>query len=268
MDSGKSDSGGPFVLVRVRSNFACLLHWVLFTAVTVLVVTGFYIAYPQLYYGQGEAWSAYAMGDVRTYHFIAAWTLVIGAVVRMYLAFTPQHNHDIKQFLPTPRNIVNAIKLAKYFLTLRGEHGHFRFINPLGGIGIFFMAIFFLIQAITGLALYLEGADQGVWFFALFIGDRTESFFGGQQGVRLAHHLVMYLLVVVILIHVYMQIWKASLFSESDISSIIAGYKMFPISEIGHFDDYYGLRLNEPPPGQKEMEKASKTDIECLENGG
>jgi hypothetical protein len=68
---------------------------------------------------------------------------------------------------------------------------------------------------------------------------------------------MVYVIIALVTIHVYMQVWKNTMFTESDISSIIAGYKLFPKKEIGHFDDYYGLRLSEKPPSEKEMKKAS-----------
>ncbi len=256
-----------YLLVRVRSIFACLMHWVLVTSVIVLTVTGFYIADPSFYYGQGEAWQAYAMGNVRMWHFIAAWALVAGSLIRLYLAFTTSCNRDIFQFLPTPRNIVAAIKLASFYITGKGKHEHYRFVNPLGGgLGIFSMAALFLFQAITGIALYAGGADAAQWAgLAPFIRDASEWFFGGNQSIRLFHHLAMYGLITVVLIHIYMQIWKAAVFTESDISSIIAGYKMFPYRLYGHFRDHYGLIINEPPPTKEMMDRESTEMKEVTE---
>jgi len=130
-------SGDIHLVVRTRSILACILHWILFLSVATLVVTGLYIGDPSLYFGRGEAYQAFVMADMRTYHFYAASSMIVTLSARFYLAFTNSCNRDIKQFLPTPRNILNALKLAKYYLTLTGEHANYRFINPLGGIGVF-----------------------------------------------------------------------------------------------------------------------------------
>jgi len=256
-------SGEIYLVVRTRSILACLMHWVLFLSVVTLTITGFYIADPSYYFGRGEAYQAFAMANMRLYHFIAATFMIACLLGRMYLAFTESCNHDIKQFLPTPKNVWNALKLGKFFLTLRGESAHYRFINPLGGIGVFMMAFLMLVQVITGFLLFIPGADPEVWWWAS--GSAMEGLFGGQQNIRLIHHLSMYGLIFVVIIHVYMQIWKNSVFTESDISSIIAGYKIFPISQIGHFADYYGLHLADRPPSREELEKKSTAMIEAKE---
>lgn len=244
-----------YLVVRTRSILACILHWVLFLSIVTLVITGFYIAYPVYYFGKGEAYQAFAMANMRSYHFIAAMVLITVLLGRFYLAFTPSCNKDIKQFLPTPANVVNALKLAYYFTTGKGEHGHYRFINPLGGIGIFSMSVLMAFQVFSGFLLYLPAKSPESIFViaAAFI----TNLLGGLQIVRLLHHTATYGLIFVVLIHVYMQIWKNNMFTESDISSIIGGYKIFPYSEIGHFADIYGLVLDEKPPSVAEMEAAA-----------
>ncbi len=262
-DNTATANNDIYLVVRTRSIFACLLHWILFTSVVVLTLTGLYIGYPSYFYGQGEAWQASTMADIRTYHLYAALALIFSIFTRMYLAFTKSCNRDMKQFLPTPKNIIGALRLAKFFITFKGPHKHYRFVNPLGGIGIFTMSILFLVQIFTGLALYLPGANPDSWWWAIWIQPVAENLLGGLQGVRLIHHIAMYILAAVVIIHVYMQIWKTSMYTESDISSIISGYKIFPLSQIGHFDDVYGIRLDDAPPSKDEMEKESEITIEA-----
>jgi Ni/Fe-hydrogenase 1 B-type cytochrome subunit len=246
-----------FLVVRTRSIFACLLHWVLFCAVVTLAITGYYIGNPIYYFGKGEAYQAFAMADIRTYHFIAATVLIMVLFTRFYLSFTASCNRDIKKFLPTPKNVVNALKLAYYFTTGKGEHGHYRFINPLGGLGIFMMSLVMAFMALSGFLLYLPARDPD--FFLVSLGLSFANSIGGLQFIRLLHHTAMYGLIFVVVIHVYMQIWKNTMFTESDISSIIGGYKIFPYSQIGHFADIYGLVLDEIPPSIEGMESESKS---------
>lgn len=253
--SGNEDVGDIYLAVQTRSIFACLLHWITFTAVVILVITGTYIGYPQYYYGRGEAYDVFVMADIRYYHLLAAGVLIASVSLRFYLAFTASCNRDIMQFIPTPSNVIGAAKLAFYYLTLHGKHAHYRFINPLGGLGVFMMAGLFAIQTVTGVTMYAHGADPWLWGWAW--GNWVVDAVGGTQNVRLIHNLSMYMLIFTIIIHVYMQIWKTSLFAEGDIASIIGGYKIFRYSDIGHFADRYGLRITEPPPSKEKMAKAS-----------
>jgi len=188
--------------------------------------------------------------------------MIVCLLARLYMSFTESCNKDIKQFVPTPTNVVNALKLAYYFTTGKGEHGHYGFINPLGGIGIFSMSVIMAFMVLTGFLLYLPAKSPESIFVAA--AASITNLLGGLQIVRLLHHTAMYGLIFVVMIHVYMQIWKNNMFTESDISSIIGGYKIFPYSEIGHFADIYGLVLDEKPPSIAEIENASMTMKEPL----
>ena len=248
-------SGETYLVVQTRSVLACVLHWVLFFSVATLAVTGFYIADPKLYYGSGEAYQAFAMANVRTYHFIAAAFMVVSMLTRLYLSFTPSCHCDAKQVLPTFSNIKAALKLALYYTTLKGEHAHYRFVNPLGGLGIFMIALALLVMTVTGGLLYAHGANPAVWGW--LAGGFLEDMLGGQQSVRNLHHVSMYALMFFVIIHVYMQIWKNSMFTEADIASIIAGYKVFPLKDIGHFADRYGIADLGHIPTAEELDKLS-----------
>ena len=250
------------LVVRTRSIFACFLHWIMFCAVVTLVITGFYIAWPNFYFGSGEAYQAFAMANMRFYHFIAATGMIIFILLRGYLAFTPSCNRDIKQFIPTWKNIVGAYRLAMFFLTWRGAHAEYRFVNPLGGVGVFMMVVCMIIQVVTGFLMYLPGADVTTWWWLM--GSWLDSLLGGQQNIRLIHHLTMYALMFFVIIHVYMQIVKSTMFTEADIASIISGYKIFPISHIGHFGDIYGMHLDEKPPSEQKMNADSRPMIEAV----
>ncbi|MBF0170932.1 MAG: cytochrome b/b6 domain-containing protein, partial [Nitrospinae bacterium] len=126
-----------YLLVQTRSIFACFLHWILVGSVATLAVTGFYIADPFDIFVPGEAYQSYVMGKFRLVHFMAAGTVIATMLTRLYLAFTPSCNKDIAQTLPTPWNLLHAAKLAWSYLILSREHEHYRFINPLGGVGVF-----------------------------------------------------------------------------------------------------------------------------------
>jgi len=248
-------NGEIYVAVRTKTILACILHWILVLSIICLIITGFYIANPVYYYGMGEAYQAFAMANMRMIHFIAATILIFVLAVRIYIAVGPRDSiiiRDYKQFLPTPRNIVNAVKLAWYFLTGNGEHGQYRYINPLGGIGVFGMIVFMFGMVFTGFLLYLPGENPNTIWYS--IAGSFTNMLGGQQSVRLLHHLMMYCLMFVIVIHIYMQIWKNTMFTESDISAIIGGYKVFPMSQIGRFSDYYQVAeedfLSRPKEGK------------------
>ena len=225
-----------YYLVKTRSLFSCFLHWVNVLGMMALILTGFYIGDPEFFFGSGEAHQAFIMGYARLIHFVAATFLIAGFILRLYLSFFLCNRYDILDIIPTPKNIIGAMRLALYYLTFRGPHHVYRYINPLGGIGVFFTIIFSLIQIITGFLLYLPGADATAWGWILPLVETVNMKLGGLQSVRQIHHMVLFLLLTVIFIHIYMQIWKNTVFEEADIASIVAGYKMFPEEIVKVFD--------------------------------
>jgi Ni/Fe-hydrogenase 1 B-type cytochrome subunit len=84
----------------------------------------------------------------------------------------------------------------------------------------------------TGLQLYVHGlasgeSSIGTWWPAMLhlVTDWTLQVFGGNMGVRIAHHISMYLILVWVMCHVYYQIWRTIFWKEGDIAIVIGGSK-------------------------------------------
>ena len=57
------------------------------------------------------------------------------------------------------------------------------------------------------------------------VTDWTLNVFGGNMGVRIAHHTSMYLILVWVMCHIYYQIWRTIFWKEGDIAIVIGGSK-------------------------------------------
>jgi len=84
----------------------------------------------------------------------------------------------------------------------------------------------------TGLQLYVHGlasghSSIGAWWPAMLhiATDWTLDVFGGNMGVRMAHHTSMYLILVWVMCHIYYQIWRTIFWKEGDIAIVIGGSK-------------------------------------------
>ncbi len=60
-----------------------LAHWITAISVTMLFLTGLYIANPALA-PNGEAYNHFVMGSVREIHFVAGYGLLCGFLLRIY----------------------------------------------------------------------------------------------------------------------------------------------------------------------------------------
>lgn len=229
-------------LVYVRTPFVCLLHWVIVASITALAVTGLYIGDPALLSGKGEAWQTFVMAKVRLVHFFAATALCIAMLLRFYHSISPTTRHDIMEFIPTPSNVMAALRLMKFYATGVGDHAHYRYLNPLGGVSVFVMVCFFVFEIATGFTLYSQQANPITWSWLLWFPHTMEWAFRGMNNVRLLHHLVMYVLIAQVVIHIYLKVYVDIMYRESDIASIIAGYKVFHKDVVARHADRFSGR--------------------------
>jgi Ni/Fe-hydrogenase 1 B-type cytochrome subunit len=197
-----------------------ITHWVNALSVVVLSVTGYYIGAPFTVAGTGPH---YLMGSVRFAHFLFGYILLISLLARVVWMFIGNHHASWRAFLPwlSSAGRHGFIKMLRYY-TFTGkkisyEVGH----NPVAAtayIGIFAL---FLVQVLSGFALYGQALPGGFW----------DSLVGwllplvGNQELRFVHHVVMWLLIGFIINHIY-SAWLMDVKERNGtISGIFSGYK-------------------------------------------
>ncbi len=213
-------------LVYVRNFTNRLLHWIMFFSVIVLLATGYYIGNPTALYGQGEPWQAYTMGNIRLYHFYAAMMLDISIMIRFYLAFFSLYHRDWYEILPTPSNIMGAFRVMKSYITF-SKPPFYRHVDPFDGLLFLALHLFMVLQLLTGFQLFVQGLPREYWWSKLIhLGtDWVVWLFGSDQAVRLVHHSMLWIMIVGIMIHIYIQITKTIVWRDGHITSIVGGYK-------------------------------------------
>jgi len=90
--------------------------------------------------------------------------------------------------------------------------------------GIFLWSLIFMM--ITGFALYREGTGMGTWQYEWFSAG-VIPLFGQSQDVHTRHHLVMWVIVSFVIIHVYVAIREDIMSRQSLVSTMISGWRMF-----------------------------------------
>jgi Ni/Fe-hydrogenase 1 B-type cytochrome subunit len=202
-------------------------HWMTVLAICVLVPTGYFIAQP-LHSLMGEASSHYFNGLVREGHFVAAYVLAIGFLVRLYwLVFGNKHAREIFVVpLWKPSFLKEVLQELKYYALLRkvaGKHvGH----NALARTVMFFVFVLGVAGLITsGFGLYSEGTAIGSWQRAVF--GWTISFAGSSMTLRTWHHLTMYYVLTFVLVHLYLVAREDILGRASQVSTMISGWRYF-----------------------------------------
>ncbi|OAI19536.1 Ni/Fe-hydrogenase, b-type cytochrome subunit [Methylomonas koyamae] len=218
----------PAAAVYVYELPVRLWHAVNALAIVVLALTGYLIAEP-LASPAGEASEHFLMGYIRFAHFAAGYILAVGFLGRIYWAYAG-NEHARQIFLPPLLQAhfwdgVWQEVLWYAFLTKSPRHyiGH----NPLAILAMHFVLVWgSLFMIFTGFALYGEGEGQGSWQYTLF-SSWLLPLFGDSQTVHTWHHLVMWLIVCFVLIHVYVAVREDKLSGQSMLVTIVTGWRTF-----------------------------------------
>lgn len=198
-----------------------ITHWVNVASILVLSVTGYYIGNPFIT-TSGPAVNQFLMGTVRFIHFTVAFVFTTSVLFRMYWAFRGNKYARWSQFLPATRGRRRALfKMIRYYTFFRreppAEVGH----NPLAGATYIGLYVLFVLQIVTGFALYSQPFDGGFW----------KTAFGwiivavGAPIVRLVHDIIMYLIIAFTIHHVYSAVLIDIEERSGLVSSIVTGYK-------------------------------------------
>lgn len=196
--------------------------------IVALSVTGYLIAAP-LASVAGEASEHYSMGYIRFAHFSAGYLLAIALLFRVYWAYAGnQHARQI--FLPPllSRDFWQGVgHEILWYAFLVKEPKKYIDHNPLAVLSMHFVFVWgVLFMIVSGFALYGEGVGQGSWQYSLFSGWLL-SVFGGSQSLHSWHHLVMWLIICFVLIHIYVAVREDKLSRQSMLSTMVTGWRTF-----------------------------------------
>lgn len=164
-----------------------LFHWINMIAITMLILTGFYIHAPQ-------SFRLFSNMDIaRSIHFALAYVLCISYVCRIYYAIVA---NDAKNIIYDPiKDTKKLPSMIKYYLFLEDDHPFYGKYNPgqkAMYTGLIFMV---LVMAITGFIMYkpLTFGFMAGWL-------------GGFLVVRMIHYIFTWLFVLCIMAHLYLDI--------------------------------------------------------------
>lgn len=210
------------------------IHLVNALCMVVAVITGLYIGHP--YYQAliaDPALDKYVMAWNRWGHFMVAIIFDVTAVLIGYLYFFSRFEKPYKKLIPNGKNIKEFFEV---FLNLITFNRRKKFDSTHSdSYNIVFFTIFHLLllfMLFSGLQLYVHGlasgeSSIGSWWPAMLhlVTDWTLDVFGGNMGVRIAHHTSMYLILVWVMCHIYYQVWRTIFWKEGDITIVVSGSK-------------------------------------------
>ena len=214
------------VLVRTRNFTNRLIHWVVFFAVIFLMMTGYYIGEPTAIYGTGEAYNEFSMAYIRLIHFYSAMVLDVSLMIWVYLAFFSMDHRYWKEMTPSGETFKGAWEVFKCYFNFKKPAFYPRF-DPFDGLLFLILIIFMILQMLTGFQLYVLALPENYWWasFIHLTTDWVTWLFGDLQTVRVFHHIMQWIMLAGIIVHVYLQIAKTIIWRDGHVGQIVGGYK-------------------------------------------
>lgn len=210
------------------------MHWAAALSLVVLVVTGFYIGKPY-FMTSGQASKHFLMGWMRFLHFLAAGVFVATAIIRLYWMLAGNKFERWRALFPIRRqDWANLYKQVKFYLMIQPEKApHYLGHNPLQQFSYTGIYVVALLQVVTGFAMYGQSRPGGFWY-RLF--GWVVPLLGGIQVAHFVHHLLTWVFIIFIPIHIYLALRADLLERTGTISSILTGGR-FVRSDIDYVDD-------------------------------
>ena len=207
----------PYRQVYVWEFPVRLTHWVNFAAIGVLSVTGFYIGHPFL------AGGGSLMSWMSAVHRLAGYALVASLLLRVYWAFAGNQWASWRALFPwlTPDGRAAMRQTFLYYTFVRREPPREAGHNPLAGMAYSAVVALLAAEVASGFALYSMGRGGG-WTIAF----GWVFWIASPQIVRLAHHLIMWLLLGFAVHHVYSCVLLEVEERNGLVTSIFSGYKL------------------------------------------
>jgi Ni/Fe-hydrogenase 1 B-type cytochrome subunit len=195
-------------------------HWTNVASIVVLAVTGFFIGTP---YNFASSASDFTMGWIRFIHFVFAYAFTISVISRVVWSFVGNQYASWREFFPfaTVDGRVKMVKMLRYYMFLEKKvpetFGH----NPMATTAYVVLFALYILMILTGFTLYSQYAPSGIMsrslgFMSLLISN---------QGMRLVHHLSMWLIAGFVVNHVYSAVLMDIKEHDGEISSIFSGFK-------------------------------------------
>ncbi len=211
-----------------------IIHWANAISILAAVITGLYIGHP--YYQSfisDPAVGKYVMAYNRLIHFIGAIILDVTSIVIAYLYFFSRFEKAYKKVIPNKQNLNEFWEVFVNLMSFnRRKNFDSAHADSFNTVYFTIFHILLILMLLTGLQLYVHGLASGLssvgpwWPWVLHVStDWTLWVFGGNMGVRIAHHTMMWWIIAWAIFHIYYQVWRTIFWKEGDIAIVFGGEK-------------------------------------------
>ncbi|PHS36724.1 MAG: Ni/Fe-hydrogenase, b-type cytochrome subunit [Sulfurovum sp.] len=202
-------------------------HWIRALTIVVLTFTGFYIAYPFIDPSSNPEPTNFLYANMRAVHLAFGFLMIAAVLIKTYLTLLGKADTYKAEFV-SMKDLINPkiwIHQLGYYMFL-SKHPPLKGVyNPLQFMAYFAMYILFYLLIITGIVLYVHVYHEGLGGALYGIGRWFEVLMGGLANVREIHHISMWALLIIIVIHIYMAVFNAVFGKNGSMDAIFSGMK-------------------------------------------
>jgi Ni/Fe-hydrogenase 1 B-type cytochrome subunit len=194
-------------------------HWINAFCILILSVTGYYISNPFIL---AQSSNEYIMGWMRVIHFVCAYVFLMSVLIRIYWAFLGNKFASWKECFPfSGRKFREFVDTIKFYLLIKKEPPLVAGHAPLAAFCYFLLFLLFIFQIISGFAVYSVNHSGAIW--TILGGWLLNIMY--LPTIRLYHHLIMYVILIFVPIHIYASWYMDPHERNGLVSSMFSGYK-------------------------------------------
>ncbi len=196
-----------------------LTHWTNAFSILILSITGYYIGDPFIHAYSSKQ---YIMGWIRLIHFIAAYIFIMSVIIRIYWAFMGNKFESYKECFPfSTEKRKEFLDALKFYFFIKKKHPYVIGHSALAAFTYFIVYLLFIFEIVSGFAIYSLTHSAIIW-----------TVLGGWllgimhlPTIRLYHHLIMYVILAFVPLHIYATWYMDPTERNGLVSSIFSGYK-------------------------------------------
>lgn len=200
-------------------------HWIRAASIVILTFTGFYIAYPFFAPAVSSEPDNFLYALMRSWHIIFGFLMTAAVIIKVYLTVFGKSYKIERDSL---KDIINPklwIQQIGYYLFM-AKHPHLKGVyNPLQTMAYAGLYVTFFALIITGLVLYVHVYHEGLGGVLYPVMRWFEVAMGGIANVREIHHIAMWVVIIIVVIHIYMAIFNAVFGKNGSMDAIFSGMK-------------------------------------------
>lgn len=196
-----------------------LTHWLNAFCILFLSITGYYISNPFIL---AQSSNEYIMGWMRFIHFTSAYVFLFSMLIRIYWSFMGNKYASFTEFFPlSAKRRSQFVHNLKFYMLIEKEPPFVAGHAPLASLTYFTLFILFVFEIISGFSVYSVGKSGPIW--SILSGGLLNFMY--LPTIRLYHHLVMYVILIFVPIHIYASWYMDPHERNGLVSSMFSGFK-------------------------------------------